>query len=107
MANNPASNYQFVLSEAQRRQLRIWAERADTAGKTAEYLAALQTIHRQLTTEPLTWGDPWFRASQLGLQVYQRACTPLHVSYAVDVERRIVYAVKFTPFSGSGLEEDE
>lgn len=107
MANNSAASYQLVFTAEHRRQLTAWAERAATVGKTAEYLAALKTINAQLTTEPLVWGDPWYRLSQMGLQVYHRACTPLHVSYAVDTVRRIVYFKRLTLFSGSGLEEPE
>jgi hypothetical protein len=107
MAINSSAAYKLVLSAKQRQQLRTWAERAAAGGKTAEYLAMLKTINHHLTTEPLVWGDPWFRLSQLNLQVYERACTPLHISYAIDIEQRIVYVVKFTPFSASGLEEAE
>jgi hypothetical protein len=107
MASNSAASYRFVLTAKQREQLKAWAERAAAVGKTAEYLAALKTIHHQLTTEPLAWGDPWYRLSHVGLQVYQRTCAPLHISYAVDTTRRIVYAKRFTLVAGSGLEQDE
>lgn len=107
MASNPAGSYHFAPTEEQLKQLRTWAERANTLGKKAEFLAALKTIHQKLTTEPLTWGDPLYRLPQLGLQVYQRVCSPLHVAYAVDEERRIVFIKKFTLLAGSGLEENE
>ena len=106
MPNNFAGSYKFVCSGEQREQLKTWAVRAATRGIAAEYAAALKTVYHQLTTDPLTWGDPWYRLDYLGLQVYQRACTPLHVSYAVDATRRIVYIRKFTLLSGSGLEQD-
>lgn len=107
MANNSAAAYTLVFTAEQREQLKTWAERAATQGTVAEYLAVLKTIHRQLTTEPLVWGDPWYRLSQLGLQVYQRACTPLHITYAVDTVRQIVYVTKLIALSESGLNRDE
>lgn len=107
MASNPADSYIFALTEEQLKQLRTWAGRANALGKKAEFLAALKTIYQKLTTEPLTWGDPSYPLTQLGLQVYQRVCSPLHVAYAVDDDRRIVYIKKFTLLSGSGLEEDK
>jgi hypothetical protein len=106
MASNPASSYHLVPTAEQLKQLRTWGERATRLGRRAEYLAALRTIHHKLTTEPTTWGDPWYHLIQLGLQVYQRICSPLHVSYAVDEERRIVYVRRFTPLSGSDLEQE-
>ncbi|HEY7157875.1 MAG TPA: hypothetical protein VH575_28210 [Gemmataceae bacterium] len=104
MKNNSDASYQFVLTAMQRQQLKTWAERAAALGRTAEYLAALKIIHRHLTTDPLAWGEPWYRLSKLGLQVYHRGYPPLHVSYAVDTAHRIVYAKQFRLFSGSGLE---
>lgn len=104
MANNSSASYRFALTALQRQQLKTWAERAAALGRTAEYLAVLKAIHHHLTTDPLTWGDPWYRLSQLGLQVYHRACLPIHVSYAVDTTERIVCIRRFTLFSGSGLE---
>ena len=107
MASNPADTYHFAPTEEQVKQLRTWAERANALGKKAEFLVALKTIYQKLTTEPLTWGDPSYSLPQLGLQVYQRVCSPLHVAYAVDEARRIVYIKKLTLLSSSGLEEVE
>jgi hypothetical protein len=106
MPNNSTNPYKFVDTGEQREQLKKWAERAGALGITAEFVAASKTVHHHLTMEPLSWGDPCYRLSHLGLQVYQRACLPLHVTYAVDEARRIVYIMKFTPYSGSGLEQD-
>lgn len=107
MASNSSSSYHLVTTPEQLQQLRTWGERATRLGRKAEYLAALRTIHHKLTTEPLTWGDPWYRLTQLDLQVYQGACSPLHVSYAIDEERQIVYLKTLTPLPQSGLETDE
>jgi hypothetical protein len=104
MPNNPAAPYKFVYRAEQRQQLKTWAARATARGRKQEYVTALKIIHQQLTTEPLTWGEPWYRLHHLGLQVFQRVCMPLHISYAVDEPRRIVYVKKLTPLSGSGLE---
>jgi hypothetical protein len=107
MESNPAEPYHFAPTAEQLKKLRSWAERANALGRKAEFLAALKIIYQKLTTEPLTWGDPLHRLNQLGLQVYHRVCSPFHVAYAVDEERRIVYIKKFTLLSGSGLQEDE
>jgi hypothetical protein len=107
MPNDPADSYKLVCAEEQRKQLKTWAERAAARGIGAEYLATLKTIQQHLTTDPLNWGDPWYPLNNLGLQIYQRACAPLHVSYAVDAAKRIVYVMRFTLFSGSILEQDE
>lgn len=103
MPNNTPGSYEFVCTSDQREQLKTWAEQAAMRGVEAEYAAALKTVYNQLTTAPLTWGDPCYRLSHLGLQVYQRACTPLYVAYAVDAVRRIVYVMKFTLLTGSGF----
>lgn len=107
MPNNSDASYKYVLSTEQKRQLRTWWKRATALGIIADYLKALETIHHQLSTDPQGWGDPWFQLHQLGLQVYQRTCPPLHVSYAVDQERRIVYVKTLTPLPRSGLETEE
>ena len=106
MPNNGDATYKFVCTGEQREQLKVWAVRAAERGISTEYLEALKAIYHQLTTNPLTWGDPWYSLNHLGLQIYQRACTPLHVSYAVDAARRIVFVRRFTLVSGSVLEED-
>ncbi len=106
MASSSADSYQFAPTEEQLKQLRSWAERATARGRKAEFLTTLKTIYQKLTTEPLIWGDPSYGLNQLGLQVYHRVCSPLHVAYAVDEARRIVYIKKFTLLSGSGLEDE-
>jgi hypothetical protein len=63
MANNSADPYQIAPTVEQLKQLKTWAQRATALGKAAEYLAALKAIHHHLTTDPLTWGDPWCRLS--------------------------------------------
>ncbi|HEY7309753.1 MAG TPA: hypothetical protein VH643_10380 [Gemmataceae bacterium] len=107
MPNDPPASYKFVCPEEQRKQLKAWAERAAALGIVPEYLAALKSIQHHLTTDPLAWGDPCYQLNNLGLQVYQKACTPLHLWYAVDTARQVVYVARLTPFSGSGLEQEE
>jgi hypothetical protein len=107
MTSDSGAAYKLVFTEELRMQLRTWSERAVTRGILAQYAATLNTIQHQLTTDPLTWGDPSFDLNYLDLQVYQRACTPLHITYAVDVARRIVYATKLAAFPGGGLEQED
>lgn len=106
MATNSDASYKYAFSEEQREQLKIWGRRAAVLGIEADYLAALPAIHHQLRTEPLTWGDPCYDLNYLGLRVYQRACPPLHITYAVDSGRRLVYIKKIAPFTGSGLDQE-
>jgi hypothetical protein len=76
MASNPADAYHLALTEEQLKQLRTWAERANVLDRKAEFLNALKTIYQQLTMEPVTWGDPSYRLTQLGLQLYHRVSRP-------------------------------
>src|SRR3712207_4415680 len=68
-----------------------WAERAADAGTHDQFLDMLRTIHESLATAPLDWGDPLYRLGQVGLVVCHRIYSALHVNYAVDEGKRVVY----------------
>lgn len=107
MPNNTDGPYKYVLTAEQKNQLKMWGKRAVALGISANYFEALKAIHHQLSTDPQGWGDPWYRLHGLGLQVFQRTCSPLHLSYAVDEERRIVYVKTLSALPRSSLETDE
>jgi hypothetical protein len=75
-------------------------------GLSAAYLTAVRSMHYHMMTDPLVWGDPqnWLR--HLRLTLYHGTYDPLHVFYAVDEQRRIVYVREIKPLPGCGLDDD-
>jgi hypothetical protein len=70
-------------------------QQAEALGLRDDFLATLTAINRNLTERPTTWGDPQYPLRQLGLTVYHGIHRLLHVYYAVDEARRIVYVQSF------------
>jgi hypothetical protein len=85
--------------------LRAYGAQAATRGFLDSYVAAVKIIEHRLTMDPLEWGDPQNRLRNLQLLLFHGIQSPLHVYYAVDEARRIVYVQEIKPLPGRGLDE--
>jgi hypothetical protein len=99
--------YKVVFSGQQREQLRRWGHAAVRLGLGEQYLAALKEIDEQLRKDPVSWGNPLRQLREGGLLLCHRACSPLHVSFAVDEERQIVYVKEIRTLSRRLSEEGD
>ena len=106
MADHSSPLYKVVYSEYQIRMIRELGETAADRGLGDAYVEAVKFIHNRMSTDPLVWGDPqnWLR--HLRLTLYHGTYDPLHVFYAVDEQRRIVYVREIKPLPGRGLDDD-
>jgi hypothetical protein len=105
LPQHPDHLYKIVFLGGQGALLRAYGAEAAKRGFLDSYVAAVQTIERRLTTDPSEWGDPQNRLRQLQLLLYHGIQSPLHLYYAVDEERRIVYVQEIKPLPGRGLED--
>jgi hypothetical protein len=96
--------YRLDFGQAVRNELRVLASRATRKGLLASLTAALRDMVQHLEVDPADWGDPVRLYPVFGWLLYQRAVTPLHVSYGVDEGNKIVYIKSIRPFPGGGLE---
>jgi len=96
--------YRVVCSEAIRRQLKLWGDRARASGTVKEYVEALKSIEAPLCRDPLTWGDPLYHFSQFDMLVCRGIHGPLLVEYGVNQAERVVFVREYrllpnAPFS--------
>ena len=105
MVEHASFSYHVVYSERQRSIIRALAARAVRRGLHKAYLEAIRDMEHHLRTDPLDWGDPQNRLANLQLLIYHRVQGPLHVHYAVDEQRRIVYLQKIKPMPNQGLDD--
>jgi hypothetical protein len=106
--SDPANSlYEVVYSDYQRGVVRTLGKTAAKRGLRAVYLTAVRSMHYHMETDPLTWGDLQNRLHHLQLLLCHGIQSPLHVYYAVDEARRIVYVQEIKPLPGRGLEEAE
>jgi hypothetical protein len=95
MAGQPTPSYRVTLSGKNRKQLQSLGQAAAGRGLGSEFWAAIKESFDQLQMEPAAWGDPLYRLPNLGLQVYRGGGPLVHVHYAVDDQRHIVYISNF------------
>jgi hypothetical protein len=91
MPDQPSGSYKVSCAQKHLDHLRALVEKASALGIREEFLSALKAIDHKLTSEPLTWGDPQYHLSNLGLLFCHGIYSMLHVYYAVSEERRIVF----------------
>jgi hypothetical protein len=96
--------YEIVFLGRQGALLRAYAERAAGRGLLKAYVSAIKSIQHRLATAPLEWGDPQNKLHELRLLLFHGMQSPLHVLYAVDKRRRIVYVQKIMPIPNRGLD---
>jgi hypothetical protein len=99
----PPQGFRVVYPGQARDQLQEWERSAsDTALRNA-FLEALSAIQAHRKTDPLTWGERAFDLQHAGLAVCDGFHKRIHVRYAVDEARRIVYVGKFQLLPGHPL----
>jgi hypothetical protein len=103
MTEQPGGPYQVCCSEKELERLRVLAQRATTLGIRKEFLAALKSINQKLSSEPLSWGDPQYRLSNLGLLFCHGIYSMLHAYYAVSEERHLVFVKEILALPNSPL----
>ena len=84
--------------------IRVLSLRAVRKGMLARLTSALRELTEGLSADPVAWGDPLYFYPSLRMLLYQRALGPIHVLYAVDETRRIVYLRQILAFPLGGLE---
>jgi hypothetical protein len=92
------SSYRVVYPESVRAALKDLRIKAIRKGIGREFLLALRTIDERLRSDPLGFGDPWYRLPASKLRVMTRVVSPLVVGYAVHGEKSLVFVRGFQPF---------
>ena len=106
MARAPEPPFQVSNSQRVAEQTRELGQLAATRGAGALFAAAVRTIHERLESAPLEWGEPRYHLRAMGLLVCHAIHAMLHVSYAVDEARRIVYILAIEPVPHGLLDQD-
>jgi hypothetical protein len=86
-------------------RLRRWADEATALGRRSDFITSLKIINEKLTTEPLAWGDPQYRARNAGFVLCHGLHLLLHVYYAVHEESRTVWVKEILPLPGLGFSD--
>jgi hypothetical protein len=102
MAEGPQP-FRVVYPETVREQLLQWSRQATDSAVRAALVAALNAIESRLSTDPLEWGETAYHLHHLGLAVCNGFHDRIHVRYAVDESRRIVYVRWFKLLPGHPL----
>ena len=97
-AIDPSGDYRIIASAVVRRLILDLQERSTRAGFAEQFSTSFQKIERSLATDPIDYGDPVHEYRSLKLSVYHRVEGCIHVSYAVDKLRRLVYINVLHPF---------
>ncbi len=97
--------YQVVYSGNQLQIIRAYGAQAAVRGFGPAYRAAVKSIHHHLEMDPQEWGDPHNRLPHSGLILYHGMLPPLHVFYAVDPERRLVFVRDIQALPNHGLDD--
>jgi hypothetical protein len=107
MTPGPGSPYKVACPGKELDRLKAWANEASELGIREAFIAALKTINERLTTDPLGWGDPYFHLRQLGVLLCHGTHAMIHVYFAVDEAKKIVYVKEFRPMPGGPLDRLE
>ncbi|MFT3878231.1 MAG: hypothetical protein QM703_01060 [Gemmatales bacterium] len=95
-------NYPVSTSGYHRRLMLHWAQQAAQHGNLDGYLEELKLIDKQLTKNPLHWGDPQFDLNYSNIQVFRGLSKSLAVYYGVDFDRHKVIVKDIVPRTGTG-----
>ena len=104
MADRGSGRFTLSVSEVVRAQVMDLALRAKSAGLGAAFTSALKVIHERLTSDPIAWGDQSNLLVHAGLTKCHRIYSILHVRFAVDKKKRIVYLVNVAPAPAGPLD---
>jgi hypothetical protein len=105
MTDSPERPFRAVYSENHRQAIRACAARAAVRGMGSAYRAAVKAIHDHLETDPQEWGDPHNRLPHSGWILYHGMQSPMHVFYAVDPDRHLVFVRDILPIPNHGLDD--
>jgi len=105
MSSDPSPPFRLSYPGPVHQQLRRWAERAASLGLGEEFLETLRVHVRNLQSDPEAWGDPISHLPFRGSPVFHRGHAMLFVTYAVDLENRVVFIRGFRLMPNSPLEE--
>ncbi len=100
MAEPPAHPYRVVYPGRVRQFLQECARKANEHGVLPSFLEALKVIDERLTSVPLAWGEKSHHLYYANLAVADGFHARIHVHFAVDDERRIVYVIECRLLSG-------
>ncbi len=95
MSGAGESPYHVACPGRELKKLREWLRQARRLGKGDEFLRLVAVSERRLMTDPISWGDPQYHLSRMGLLVLRGTYQYLQVIYGVDEIRRIVYISDF------------
>jgi hypothetical protein len=102
MAESPQP-FRVIYPGQVRDQLLAWGRRASDATLRTSFANALNQIQEHLTTNPLEWGEVAYHLHHFGLAVCDGFHERIHVRFAVDEARRLVYVVRFKLLPGHPL----
>lgn len=88
-------------------RVRQMGERAAVLGLRDELAALLRTIHENLLSNPVDWGDPVKRVPSTGTIFYRRLLETVYVTDAVNKQRPLVVVKGIQPQTGSPYAEPE
>lgn len=88
--NGQSTPYRVSMSHQTRAVLKQLHLQAAHAGTGHRFLAALRQILQRLRSDPLTFGEPYYRLPVLKLLIRQAVVSPLVVDYAVHEEQPVV-----------------
>jgi hypothetical protein len=91
--------------QAQRDAVAELARQAKRSGVFPAFVADVGEIDRRLSSDPARWGDPQYHYYHLELLVYHATLQLVHVYYAVDDKRRIVYIQELLAMPNRGLDQ--
>src|SRR5215831_13653866 len=102
MSGEPPSPYRVAYPQPVLQQVRDWTQGSLGSRFRVQAALALQIIDRQLTAEPLTWGDPLYHLRHLRMVVCEAICFPFIVTYGVNEEQRLVLVQGIRPLLSGG-----
>lgn len=69
--------------------------------RDGEVIASLEQISVQLERDPWNFGEQRYHLSNMRLQVRIAVVSPIAVLYCVDLDRPIVYVIRFIALEGA------
>src|SRR5262249_29206731 len=103
--SSPA-RFRVTFNELLRQRVREYTQRAHDSGFGQRFLAEMQEIVERMATDPLNWGDPIYTLHSLGLQMFHRIHSGIHVEYGVNEPARVVFVRRVEPTTGHPLAEE-
>jgi hypothetical protein len=97
--------FKLIWSEKNRDAVRALGKKAIHRGLKKEFLDSIEFIIEKLSEEPLGWGDPLYSYKAMDLSLCHGIYFLLHIYYAVDENKQIVYVQELLPIPGLGLDD--